>query len=46
MKVNIETLKDTFEYSYKAFESSREEAYAVLDLYHNRQYTDNQLLVL
>ncbi len=46
MKVTIETLKDTFEYSYRAYEASREEAFAVLDLYHNRQYTDGQLAVL
>ena len=46
MKVNIETLKDTFKFSYEAFESSRQEANMLLDLYHNRHYTNYQLAVL
>jgi len=46
MKPNIENLKDTFKISYDAFESSRNEALNVLDLYHNRQYTPEQLAVL
>ena len=46
MKVDIETLKDTFKIGYEAFEESREEAKKVMDYYHNRQYTDDQLNVL
>lgn len=43
---SIEYLQDTFKIGYVAFESSRLEAKAVWDLYHNRQYTAAQLLVL
>lgn len=46
MKVDIETLRDTFKISYDTLESSREEAMMVMDLYHNRQYTDEQLTTL
>lgn len=46
MKVDIDTLRDTFKISYDAFESSRIEAMEVYDLYHNRQYTDQQLTIL
>lgn len=46
MKIDIETLKDTFKISYDTFKDSREESLKVLDYYHNRQYTDNQLMVL
>ena len=46
MKPTIENLKDTFKISYDAFESSRNEALNVLDLYHNRQYTAEQLATL
>ena len=46
MKPTIEDLKDTFEYSYNVFSESKQEALKVLDLYHNRQYTDSQLAVL
>ena len=46
MKIDIETLKDTFKISYDTFKDSRDEALKVLDLYHNRQYTDTQLLTL
>lgn len=46
MKVNLETLQDTFKFGYEAFEDSRKEADLVMDLYHNRQYTTEQLRVL
>lgn len=46
MKINIETLHDTFKISYEQFQSSREEANRILDLYHNRQYTGSQEAVL
>jgi hypothetical protein len=46
MKVNIQTLQDTFKIGYETFEQSRIEANSVWDLYHNRQWTDSQLDVL
>ena len=46
MKVDIETLKDTFKIGYEAFESSRKEANEVWEMYHNRQYTSEQLAIL
>jgi len=46
MKPTIENLKDSFKISYEVFEDSRNEALNVLDLYHNRQYTKEQLNVL
>lgn len=46
MKVDIETLKDTFKIGYEAYEESREEAKKVMDYFHNRQYTADQLNTL
>lgn len=46
MKANIQDLRDSFKVGYEAFESSRNEANDVWDLYHNRQYTTEQLSVL
>lgn len=46
MEVDIKTLKDTFTYSYNAFYDSRKEALEVIDMYHNRQFTQQQLAVL
>ena len=46
MKPTIENLKDTFKISYDSFEDSRNEALKVLDYYHNRQYTPEQLNTL
>lgn len=46
MKTDIETLRDSFKISYDALEDSRKEAMMVMDLYHNRQYTDDQLSIL
>lgn len=43
MKADIETLKDTFKIGYDAYVDSREEAMKVMDYFHNRQYTDDQL---
>ena len=43
MKVDIETLKDTFKIGYEAFEESREEAEEAWELYHNRHWTSAQL---
>lgn len=46
MKADIETLQDTFQIGYTAYEESRLEAAETWDLYHNRQYTDAQKAVL
>lgn len=46
MKPTIENYQDTFKIGYESFETSRNEALNVLDLYHNRQYTSDQLGVL
>ena len=46
MKANIKDLRDSFKVGYEAFERSRKEANEVWDLYHNRQYTDEQLAIL
>lgn len=46
MKPTIEDLKDTFKIGYEAYESSREEADACWNLYHNRHFTREQLAVL
>lgn len=46
MKVNIETLQDTFKFGYEAFEDSRKEADVVMNLYHNRHYTQEQIALL
>jgi len=46
MKPTIENLRDTFKISYDVFEESRNEALKVLDMYHNRQYSSEQLNVL
>jgi len=46
MKPTIQNCKDTFKFSYDAFESSRAEQKEIVDLYHNRHYTNQQLNVL
>jgi len=46
MKIDIETLKDTFKIGYETFVDSRMEALEILNLYHNRQYTSDQLVTL
>ena len=46
MKADIKTLQDTFKIGYEAYEASRAEAFKVINYYHNRQYTDDQLNVL
>jgi len=43
---DIEYLKDTFHIGYRAFESSRVEADELWKMYHNKQYTTEQLAVL
>lgn len=46
MKVTIENLKDTFQIGYDTYLESRQAANEVEDLYHNRQYTSEQLTTL
>lgn len=46
MMPTIEDLKDSFKIDYEAYYLSRKEANEVWDLYHNRQYTPEQLATL
>lgn len=46
MTPDIKTLKDTFKIAYDAFYESRKEANLVVDLYHNRQYSQDQINIL
>jgi hypothetical protein len=46
MKTDLETLKNTLDIGYTAYEDSRNEAEEIWDLFHNRHYTDYQLGVL
>lgn len=46
MTNRLKYLQDTFKIGYEAFEDSRNEALTVMDLYHNRHYTRDQLNVL
>ena len=46
MKIDIETLKDTFLIGYNSYYDSRVEALDVMDKYHNRHYTNEQLAIL
>lgn len=43
---SIEYLKDTFHIGYNAYESSRNEAEEVWEMFHNRQYNSQELNVL
>lgn len=46
METTIEALQDSFRISFNAYEDSRIEAEEVINLYHNRQYSDDQLATL
>lgn len=46
MKADTEDLKDSLKRGYEAFYDSRKESERVADMYHNRQYTDQQIAVL
>lgn len=46
MKTDIETLKDTFHMGYDAYFDSRVEADEVWNMYHNRQWTADQINIL
>ena len=46
MKTDIKSLQDQVKISHEQFEDSREEHRQVLDMYHNRQYTDDDLRIL
>lgn len=45
-RTSIEYLKDTLKIGFEAYQSSREEAATVWDMYHNRHYTAGQLAIL
>ena len=45
MKTDIKTLQDLFKISYETFEKSRVEESEVVDMYHNRHYTDRELSI-
>jgi len=46
IRPDIETCRDTFQIGYDAYESSRIESLEIQDMYHNRQYTQDQLSTL
>ncbi len=46
MVINTENLKESFKTSYDTYRSSIEEAELVWNLFHNRQYTEEQLNLL
>ena len=46
MQTDLETIRDTFEIGYEAYEDSYKEAAEVWNLYHNRHFTQEQLNVL
>ena len=46
MKATIEDCRDTFKIGYEATNASRKEADDVWNLYHNRHYTYDQMMVL
>jgi hypothetical protein len=46
MKTDLATLKDSFTMGYEAYWESRVEADEVWNLYHNRQWTQDQLAIL
>ncbi len=46
MKIDIDTLRDTFKISYETFRDSRDEAREILNYYHNRQFTEDQIEIL
>lgn len=46
MKTDLETLKDTFKISFDTYEESIDMANEVTDMFHNRQYSQEQLAIL
>jgi hypothetical protein len=46
MKTDLETLKDSFHMGYEAYWESRVEADEIWNMYHNRQWTQDQLAIL
>lgn len=46
MKTDIETLRDSFHMGYDAFWESRVEADEIWNMYHNRQWTTDQIALL
>jgi hypothetical protein len=43
MQTDLATIRDTFKISYDVYMESRVEAQEVVDMFHNRQYTQSQL---
>src|SRR5690606_34602175 len=46
MKTDVQTLQDLLKISYEAYEESIKEANDISEMYHNRQYTQEELAVL
>lgn len=46
MKADVKTLQDLLKVGYEQYEDSRKEAADVVDMFHNRQYTQHQLAIL
>lgn len=46
MKTDLETLKDSFQMGYESYWESRVEADEIWNMYHNRQWTQDQLAIL
>ena len=46
MKAEIKDIRESFKLGYETFEDSAKEAAAIWDLYHNRQFTLEQLAIL
>ena len=42
MKVDIETIKDTFKIGFEVYEGSYKASQEIVDLFHNRHYTSSQ----
>lgn len=46
MAYDLKKIQDYFKYSYEAFKGSRDEADSVWNMYHNRQYTQDEIAQL
>lgn len=46
MDTSLPSLQDLFKIGYDAYEDSREEADLVMDMFHNRQYTPEELQII
>lgn len=43
MDTDVQTLQDLFKIGYEAYEESRKEAAEIVNMFHNRQYTQGQI---